>query len=118
MDDPLDDLFWRDELLQILYWFHGEGFGEAVAARELLPFLDAGETLISHHLERLVDEGSVSRVAGQPLRYRLTEWGTQEGGRRFADEFSGLTHQAHLECNNPNCACKTMGPGACEGHSH
>lgn len=119
MDDPLADLFWRDELLQILFWFEGEGFGEAVAARELLPFLDASEGLIAYHLERLVAEGAARRVPGDPARYCLTEWGSKEGGRRFADEFSGLTHQAHLECNNPDCACKTMGPAACAGgHSH
>ncbi len=120
MDDRLDSLYWRDEILQILYWFRGEGLGEAVLARDLLPFLDAGEELIQRYLDHLADEGYVARLDGGATRYQLTPMGIKEGGRRFADEFAGLTGQAHGECNNPNCACKTLGPEACEarvGHA-
>ena len=117
MGDSLEAIFWRDELLQILYWFRGEGLGEAVTARELLPFLDAEEQFIQHHLDRMAEEGYVTRVADAPARYQLTAWGVQEGGRRFADEFAGLTGQAHGECNNPKCACKTLGPEACESRT-
>ncbi len=117
MDNPLDDLYWRDEILQILYWFRGEGLGEAVTARDLLSFLGAEEPLVEHHLQRLADEGYVARQEGEPPRYQLTEWGVAEGGRRFADEFAGLTGQAHGECNNPNCSCQTLGPEACESRT-
>src|SRR5262245_32445767 len=116
MTDPLNDIYWRDEILQILYWFRGEGLGEAVTAQVLQPFLNAEETTIQHHLERRANEGYVTRLEHQPSRYQLTELGIKEGGRRFADEFAGLTGQAHGECNNPDCSCKTMGPGACETH--
>ncbi|MDQ4077292.1 MAG: hypothetical protein M3220_13720, partial [Chloroflexota bacterium] len=92
MDDPLDAIYWRDEILQILYWFRGEGLGEAVTPRDLVIFLETGEELVQQHLERLADEGYVTRhtqgVPGVPTRYRLTEWGVKEGGRRFADEFA------------------------------
>ncbi|MBA2391099.1 MAG: hypothetical protein H0V67_12685 [Geodermatophilaceae bacterium] len=114
--DPLDFLYWRDEILQILFWFRGEGLGEAVTARELLPFLNAEEERVHHHLEQLAEDGYVARVASVPARFQLTDWGVQEGGRRFADEFAGLTSQAHGECNNPNCSCKTLGPAACATH--
>ncbi len=113
MDNPLDAIYWRDEILQILYWFRGEGLGEVVTPRDLAPFLDAGDELVQQHLERLVDEGYVMRLEGVPIRYRLTEWGVKEGGRRFADEFAELTRQAHGVCNNPNCSCHTAGPEAC-----
>jgi hypothetical protein len=116
MNSPLDDLYWRDEILQILYWFRGEGLGEAVTPQELQVFLDVDETDIQTHLDRLVGEGYVLRLETLPPHYQLTELGVKEGGRRFADEFSGLTGQAHGECNNPNCACKTLGPAACESH--
>lgn len=121
MGDSLDGIFWRDELLQILYWFRGEGLGEVVAPADLLPFLDADEALIQYHLNRLADEGYTLRVGRALTGYKLTELGVQEGGRRFADEFAGLTNQAHGECNDPNCACKTQGPEACEArgaHAH
>lgn len=115
-DDPLELLKWQDELLQILYWYRGEGLGQVVEPRDLRPFLPAEEAQIRFHLERLVDQGYVQRVVeGQGIGYRLTEQGVVEGGRRFADAFAGLTGQAHGECNDPDCACKVFGPEAC-GH--
>ncbi len=113
-DDLLERLRWRDELLQILYWFRGEGLGDAVSSRDLLPFLQADEEEIQAHLELLAAEGYVRRAGGLPMRYQLTEQGVKEGGRRFEDAFAGLTGQAHGECNNPNCACRVFGPDACE----
>lgn len=122
MDDPVDALRRRDEILQVLYWFHGEGLGDAVTAHDLAPFLVTEVALIQDQLERLADDGYVSMVDSSPARYRLTEWGLTEGGRRFADEFAGLTGQAHGECNNPDCSCQTLGPAACASrtatHTH
>ena len=121
MADPLDDLRLRDELLQILFWFRGEGLGDVVTPRDLVTFLgvDVGSILL--RLERLAEEGYVVATDAAGERYGLTEWGIKEGGRRFADEFAGLTGQAHGECNNPNCSCQTEGPEACDArraHAH
>lgn len=121
MDDPLNALFWRDEILQIMYWLRGEGLSERVEPHDLIPFLDAGEDLVQECLDRLVDEDFATREDGIIPRYQLTEWGVKEGGRRFAEAFSDLTRQAHGVCNNPNCSCQTLGPAACETqvpHSH
>ncbi len=117
MTDLLDALYWRDEILQILYWFRGEGLGEIIRPRDLLPFLDASEEASAGHLDRLVAEGYAARLDGEPARYQLSVLGVKEGGRRFADEFAGLTGQAHGECNNPDCACQTLGPEACESRT-
>lgn len=114
--DPLDSLYWRDEILQIMFWYRGEGFGEAVAPADLLTFLRLDEPIARGHLEQMVAEGYVAPAPGG--RYALTELGVREGGRRFADEFAGLTNQAHGECNHPGCDCKTLGPAACLGHPH
>lgn len=116
MSDSLDALRWRDELLQVLYWFRGEGLGERIAPRDLTTFLGADIDEIERQLKCLVDEGYVAVVAHDTDRYQLTDWGAKEGGRRFADEFAGLTGQAHGECSNPNCSCQTLGPAACESH--
>lgn len=121
MADPLDAIRGRDELLQIMYWFRGEGLGDAVAPADLEPFLGIEADHVRQRLEGLFEEGYVEPVAGAPTRYRLTDWGSKEGGRRFADEFAGLTGQAHGECSNPNCSCQTLGPEACEArvaHAH
>ncbi len=117
MADPLDAIRWRDELLQVLYWFRGEGLGESVAPQDLTTFLGADVEVVRRRLECLVEDGYVVAVDDSPARYRLTEWGAKEGGRRFADEFAGLTGQAHGECNNPSCSCQTLGPEACESRA-
>lgn len=121
MADPLDDIRQRDELLQILFWFRGEGLGDVVTPQDLVTFLGADPAAIQLRLERLAAEGYVVSTGGAVARYGLTDWGMKEGGRRFADEFAGLTGQAHGECNNPNCSCQTDGPEACEArtaHAH
>ncbi len=117
MGDSLDAIYWRDEVLQIMYWFRGEGLGEVVTARDLVTFLGVEEGAAGTHLERLVGDGYATRVDRTPTGYRLTELGVSEGGRRFADEFAGLTAQAHGECNNPACGCQTLGPEACQSRT-
>lgn len=117
MDDPLHTLFWRDEILQIMYWLRGESLSEAVMPQDLVVFLDADLEMIERNLEHLVMDGYAARLEGNPRRYQLTDLGIQEGGRRFAEEFDDLTHQGHGECNNPDCFCKTEGPQACITHS-
>lgn len=111
---PLDQLFWRDEILQVMYWYRGEGFGAAIAARDLQPFLTVDEAFIGSQLERLVAEGYLVREgAAEPVRYGFTASGEREGARRFADEFAGLTGQAHGECG-PDCPhCKNIPRDRC-----
>jgi hypothetical protein len=121
MNDPLAGLYWRDEIMQIMYWLRGEGLGEVVNACDLMTFLDAEEALIAEQLQRLVEEGFALRVDGAQTGFALTEMGIKEGGRRFSEEFDELTRQAHGECNNPNCDCHTLGPQAClsqTAHQH
>jgi hypothetical protein len=116
MTDALERLRWRDELLQIMYWFRGEGLGDVVEPRDLVTFLGAPVETVRLHLDRLVEDGFAELAGAGTDRYTLSERGVQEGGRRFADEFAGLTGQAHGECNNPNCSCHTLGPDACTSH--
>ena len=115
MSESVGALRWRDELLQIMYWYRGEGLGESVAPRDLVVFLGADEATVATHLDLLVADGFADEE--MPGQFRLTPRGIAEGGRRFADEFAGLTGQAHGECNNPGCACHTLGPQACTSHT-
>lgn len=119
----LDELFWRDELLQALFWMRGEGLAEAATPADLARFLAADEGVVARVLGRMAEEGYVRTerrrdrgTEGQRDRlnpsvppslrpaYRLTDLGLTEGGRRFHDEFAGLTRQAHGECG-PGCWC-------------
>lgn len=105
----LDALFWRDEILQVLFWLQGEELAKTVRAQDLLVFLKGDEDTIAHHLEKLAGEGLLVRRKGRNGRagvkhYALSETGRQEGGRRFADAFEGMQKQGHGECS-PDCDC-------------
>lgn len=101
----LDALYWRDEILQAMYWMHGEGLADAADAAELARFLAADVSPLVRELDRLAAGGYLELVPGPDRRYRLTELGIVEGGRSFSDEFVGLTGQAHGECGL-GCWCQ------------
>ena len=103
-----------DEVLQVMFWMRGEELGERVAAEDLDVFLGREVALgdVERILHALVARGLVE-PAGEG-RFRLTEQGVLEGGRRFADEFADLTGQAHGECSDPTCDCHTDPAAALE----
>ena len=111
---PLDALYWRDEILQVMYWYKGEGFGERVSVRDLRTFLPADEELLASQMEAMVVDGYLARCDDTPTpRYTFTEYGAREGARRFADEFSDITMQGHGECG-PDCPhCKGVARDEC-----
>ena len=101
----LDDLRVRDEVLQVMFWMLGENIVHEIDAGYVARFLDLPEERIAAALTVLARERLVLRGAA-PGRYRLSEDGMREGGRRFQDEFRDLTKQAHGECA-PGCWCHT-----------
>ena len=101
----IDELRVRDEVLQVMYWMLGENIAHEVEAPYIARFLAMPVAEIQAALgvlsrERLLLHGAT------PERFRLSEDGIHEGGRRFADEFRDLTKQAHGECA-PGCWCHT-----------
>lgn len=112
--DAVENLRQRDDLLQVLYWMEGEGLASDVRPVDLLPFLEGGESAISHHLNALCRVGYVEPAGNETGRYRLTVIGRQEGRRRFTEEFAPLLRQGHGECNDPECDCHITGePALC-----
>lgn len=120
--DPLGAIYWRDEILQLMYWMTGEGFGREFAASDLQKFLDAEDDVLLENLERMVSDGLIGRAGDG--RYSLTSIGQNEGGRRFADEFEAMIKPGHFECDEPDCDCHSADSfgQACKGlspaHSH
>lgn len=85
-------LYWRKEILQLLFWMHGEGFGDHLDAGMLERALGVEARLGVRHLDELVDEGLL-HCDGDGL-YRLTEAGHRHGVRVIADEFvDPTTHE-------------------------
>jgi len=108
--DPMTALRCRDDILQAMYWMRGEGFGEETDVQMLQSFLVVDEALLREQLGILAEEGYLEESGG---RYRLSELGVKEGGRRFADEFSGLQSTAHGDCG-PECpTCKGVPRDSC-----
>ncbi len=98
-------LFWKDEILQILYWMNGEGFGSEVPVVQVLSLLDTNQENLIYHLGKLVEEGVLiasSKEMGPSTKIQLATDMKKEAGRRFADAFQGYQKAGHGECG-PDC---------------
>lgn len=105
-DEPvtpaLRRLYWRDEILQVMFWIEGEGLGDEVDAPTVARFLGIEADVATQYLDRLVEDGHLHR--DEHPRYRLSPEGRQDGSRIFAAEFADLTRPGHGECG-PDCWC-------------
>lgn len=107
-----------DEILQVMFWLRGEGLAPIVEPADLVRWVEMSEERILPLLGRLESRGWIERVGGS-ARFRLTEEGAEEGGRRFAAEFSDITKPGHGECGDPACECQATGrPEDCRHHHH
>ena len=88
----------REEVLQICYWYEGEGFGKVFDAAVLAPFLKCGSEAADAALRDLVARGFLERAGEPPAGYRFTGTGRKQGGRLFADDFTDYQMAGHGEC--------------------
>jgi hypothetical protein len=100
--EALRAMYWRSEILQVMYWLRGEGLGEVVDAHLLERFLGVGADVGVTYLDRLVDEGYLENVPGG---YSMSRVGLEEGKTEFALSFADLTRPAHGECS-ADCWCR------------
>lgn len=107
----------EDELLELLYWFEGEGFGGVADLAGIVRFASLSEPLVRETLERLTRRGDVRLDGTGVAEYRLTDTGRREAARRFAAEFAPMLNQGHGECSDPGCDCHTSEGGAAECHA-
>lgn len=97
----LDALRVREEVLQAMYWIRSEGFGDTPSVEDLARFLAVPAPTLAPYLDRFVAEGYLEVAEAG---YRLSARGEEAGKRLFAEEFAGLTGQAHGECDD-DCWC-------------
>ena len=108
-EGALSRLVNREEVLEICYWYQGEGMGDVYSAQVLEPFLTCPGATIESALQELAEQGLLERVSAGPLpTYRLTTAGTKVAGRLFAESFADLQHAGHGEC----------AAGCCEDDDH
>ncbi len=99
--EALRALYWRSEILQVMFWLRGEGFGDQVDASLLERFLGVDAAIGVQYMDQLVNEGYLERLDG---RYVLSETGLHEGALEFAASFDELTRPTHGECS-ADCWC-------------
>ena len=102
---PLRALFWKDEILQVMYWMDGEGFGTAVPASQILALLNTNEANLIFHLNKMIDAGLLEKNGKQVDKNTLISLSIsakKEAGRRFAEAFQGYQKAGHGECG-PDC---------------
>lgn len=95
-------MYWRDEILQVMFWLRGEGFGETVNPSLLERFLGVDAEVGLRFLDRLLEEGLLVQTG--PQSYTLSPTGLRAGADIFAEEFAELTKPTHGECG-PDCWC-------------
>ena len=94
-------MYWRSEILQVMFWLRGEGFGDMVDAGLLERFLGVEADIGVTYLERLVAEGYL--VDDGPF-FSLSDRGLSEGAEEFASSFAELMRPTHGECD-ADCWC-------------
>jgi len=97
-----------EEVLQICFWYEGEGFGSEFDASVLGPFLNSDPNATQAALTELVTQGHLEPVSPASTAFRLTAAGKRKGGRLFADDFADYQHAGHGEC----------AAGCCDGDDH
>ena len=107
-DTALDLLVNREEVLQICYWYQGEGFGDVYIADVLAPFLNCDTDAINAALKELVADGHLQETPGSTPGLQFTPEGKKRGGRLFGDTFADYSKQGHGEC----------AAGCCDGDDH
>ena len=100
--ESLRALYWRSEILQVMYWLRGEGLGEVVDAALLERFLGVEADVGVGYLDRLVVDGYLQLAPGG---YVMSEVGLSEGKTEFAISFADLTRPTHGECS-ADCWCQ------------
>jgi hypothetical protein len=90
----------REEVLEICFWFQGEGFGDRFSAASIKTFLNLPDDEIREALEALVEEGAFMRDGAG---YAFSSEGRTRASRLFHDTFADFQVGTHGECTAGCC---------------
>jgi len=104
-DSALKALFWKEEILQVMYWMDGEGLGSKISVAQVLNFINTNSENLLFHINKLLDqdliEAEQTSITLNSL-VSLSKIGKTEAGKHFAEAFQGLQKAGHGECG-PDC---------------
>ncbi len=118
-DAALARLVEREEVLEICYWYKGEGLGERLSPQAVLPFMTSDPDLVAEVFELLVNDGDFSAENGA---YDFTPAGKKKAARLFHDSFTEFQLGSHGECTagccdgDEECDHEHHGHGPLAGH--
>lgn len=104
-NQALNALFWKEEILQVLYWMEGEGLADSVPFNRLSSLLNTSPENLFFHLVLNEKAGLVIRKIdsqNQTDTISLTPAGKKEAGLIFRNAFEGMQKAGHGECG-PDC---------------
>ena len=113
-------MYWRSEILQVMYWLRGEGFGDLIDMPMIERFLGVHADVGLTYLGQLCNDGYLAR---QGDWFSLSELGIAEGAEEFSAAFSDLMRPTHGECSD-DCWCHASADEAAScvaarsGHDH
>lgn len=97
-------LYWRAEILGVVYWLYGEGLGDVVDVALIAEYLGEDSPAdLPAYLDLLVADGSLVRDGAW---YALSARGHAEGEAQLATAFTDLVHPVVNECAG-ECWCHT-----------
>ena len=100
-----------EEVLQICYWYQGEGLGDRFSPQAVMPFLQSDPDLVAETFESLAATGDLARDGNA---YVFTDKGRRKAGRMFFDTFTEFQQGGHGECHAGCCDEDEN----CEHHDH
>lgn len=103
--EALETLFWKEEILQVLYWMEGEGLADSVSCLRLLPLLNTTMENLLIHLQKNIDAGYLKMTddrLSETSGVQLTISGKKEAAGIFRNAFEGMQKAGHGECG-PDC---------------
>lgn len=99
----LRQVYWREEVIEVVLWLRGEGFDERIDAPLLCNFLGIDQRKAAALLDRLAGQGYLKRLANG--LYKLSEDGEEEG-RRLTSGPRAVAAPTPGPCG-PECWCST-----------
>ena len=98
--NALDRLQVREEILQICYWYQGEGLGEELSPAAVMPFLTIERGLVTDIFETLVSDGALVKSG---RGFGFSDDGKRKAGRLFVETFTEFQTGSHGECTAGCC---------------
>jgi|TARA_B100000315_G_scaffold254068_1_gene294320 hypothetical protein len=95
-----------EEILEICFWYKGEGFGEKFTSNSISPFVNFDVAQIELTLGELCVNGKMAQE--EDGSFRFTDTGIKEAGKLFIDSFNEMQQPSHYECVD----------GCCDGDDH